>query len=96
MKVVSLVLPILSTSVGIALGLSVVPSCGSDCGCSGGPPITEGQFRITGQLLGPDSADDLKDLRFVGLVIETDTVVVHYQRGQERGTATYPNVTKYE
>lgn len=61
----------------------------SGCGCSAPRSLVEGDFDDVAMTLTANAPASLRDIDVARLVIEEDTVVVHYERGDEPGKATF-------
>jgi len=84
------VAPIASAFAGVCCAVALL-SCtfGSDCDCRTPRSIVEGDFEDIAVAVPDGAPASLRDIDVTRLVIEAGTVVVHYKRGDDAGTATF-------
>lgn len=82
--------PVVSALAGVCC-TAALTSCmfTSDCDCRAPRPIVEGDFDAVAARIPDGAPASLRDIDVTRLVIADGTVVVHYTRGNEAGTATF-------
>ena len=83
--------PMVSAFTGVCFSAALTSSCsiGSGCECSEPRHIVEGEFENVDATIPDGAPASLRDIDVTRLVIADASVVVHYTRNGEAGTATF-------
>ncbi len=84
------ILPLTSALAGICCASALTSGCWSTgCDCAAPRPIVDGEFTNVTAVIPDQAPPSLQDIEVTRMVIDDGSVVVHYLRGAEPGTATF-------